>query len=181
MATLVYGMMQSLDGYVAGPPGGPGLPMPGEKLHRYFNERMRAITGSLYGRRMYEVMQYWDEDQPGQDDVGNDFAAAWRSKPKWVVSRTLTSVGPKATLVKGDLETVVRALKAEQPGVMEVAGPMLAAALDALGLIDEYQIYIQPVVLGAGKPFFSGPRPPLRLADSQQVDGDTVRLCYVPA
>ena len=132
MAKLVFGMMQSIDGYVAGAEGAPGLPMPDEGLHRHFNDHMREVAGSLYGRRMYELMRYWDEDQPGQDEVGRDFAAAWRAKPKWVVSRTLQSVGPNATLVKEDLEEFVRALKAEHEGEIDVAGPELVGSLAEL-------------------------------------------------
>lgn len=181
MAKLIFGLMQSLDGYVAGPEGGPGLPMPGEVLHRHFNDHVRGIAGSLYGRRMYEIMRYWDEDQPGQDEVGRDFASAWRAQPKWVVSRSLESVGPNATLVNDDLEGFVRALKAEHQGEIDVAGPELAGRLTELGLIDEYQLYLCPVVLGSGKPFFSGPRPPLRLVSSEQIGEETIRLTYVPA
>ncbi|MER8404306.1 dihydrofolate reductase family protein [Mesorhizobium sp. M0959] len=181
MAKLVFGMMQSLDGYVAGAEGGPGLPMPGEALHRHFNAHVRGIAGSLYGRRMYEVMRYWDEDQPGQDQVGRDFAAAWRAQPKWVVSRTLKSVGPNATLVDDDLKGFVRALKAEHEGEIEVAGPELAGSLTELGLIDEYRLYFRPIVLGRGKPFFAGPRPPLRLVASDRVGEDAIRVTYVPA
>ncbi|HVG48941.1 MAG TPA: hypothetical protein VM899_12515, partial [Rubellimicrobium sp.] len=79
MAKLVFGMMQSLDGYVAGPEGGPELPPPGEALHRHFNDHVRGLAGCLYGRRIYELMRYWDEDQPGQDEVGLDCGAAWRT------------------------------------------------------------------------------------------------------
>jgi dihydrofolate reductase len=181
MAKLMFGMMQSLDGYVAGAEGGPGLPMPGEVLSRHFNAQMRGITGSLYGRRMYEIMRYWDEDQPEQDEAAREFAAAWRAKPKWVVSGTLKSVGPNATLVDDDLEGFVRRLKAEHEGEIEVAGPELAGSLTELGLIDEYQLYLCPVVLGRGKPFFSGPRPPLRLVSSEHIGEDTISLTYVPA
>ncbi len=180
MAKLVFGMMQSLDGYVSGPVGGPGLPMPDEALHSHFSAVLRGITGSLYGRRMYDLMQYWDGAEAEQDEAGREFAAAWRPKPKWVVSRTLESVGPNATLVKADLEGFVRKLKAEHAGEIEVAGPELAASLTALGLIDEYQLYLCPVVLGGGTPFFKGPRPPLRLKDSERIGADTVRLTYVP-
>lgn len=180
MARLVYAMMQSLDGYVAGPEGGNGLPEPGETLHRHFNDHMRRVTGSLYGRRIYEIMRYWEEDQPDWIDVYTDFASAWREKPKWVVSRTLKSVGPNATLVEGDLETFVRALKAEQAGEIEVAGPELAGSLTALGLIDEYRLYFLPAVLGGGKPYFAGPRPPLRFTGSEQIDDGTMMLRYVP-
>ena len=180
MARLVFGLMQSLDGYVSGPEGGPGLPMPDDVLTAHFSDQLRRTTGSLYGRRMYEIMRYWDQDEAEQEEAGREFALAWRSKPKWVVSRTLKSVGANATLVDGDLETFVRALKAEQEGVIEVAGPELAGNLAKLGLLDEYQLYLCPVVLGSGKPFFTGPRPPLRLVASEQI-GDTMRLTYATA
>ncbi len=181
MARLVFGMMQSLDGYVSGVEGGPGLPMPDEVLHRHFNDHTRQISGSLYGRRMYEIMTYWDEDEPGQDAVGLDFAAAWRAQPKWVVSRTLKSVGPNATLLSGDLEAAVTVLKAEHDGDIDVAGPELAGSLAVLGLIDEYQLYLSPVVLGGGKPFFAGARTPLKLVSSEKIGAETMKLTYVPA
>jgi dihydrofolate reductase len=119
MGKLVFGMMQSLDGYVAGVAGGPGsdgyvaglasgreLPPPGVSLGRHFNDQFRGVAGCLFGRRMYEVMRYWDEDQPEWDVADHDFAAAWRAKPKWVVSRSLKSVGANATLVAGDVEAL---------------------------------------------------------------------------
>ena len=181
MGRLVFGMMQSLDGYVAGAEGGVEMPAPGPELHRHFNDHVRGLAASLYGRRMYEVMRYWDEDQPDWDAVDHDFAAAWRAQPKWVVSRTLKSVGPNATLVAGDLEGIVRRLKAEVEGEIDVAGPELAGGLTDLGLIDEYRLYFRPFVLGRGKPYFAGPRPPLRLIASEQTGEDAVRLTYVPS
>lgn len=180
MAKLVFGMMQSLDGYVAGVEGQPGLPMPDDALHLHFSAQLSGFSGSLLGRRMYEIMRYWDGEEAEEDEVGLAFATAWRAKPKWVVSRTLKSIGPNATLVSGDLETAIKALKAEQSGIIDVAGPELAGSLSELGLIDEYQLYLRPVVLGRGKPFFHGARPPLRLEASEQI-GDTMRLTYVPA
>lgn len=176
MGKLVFGMMQSLDGYVAGAPGGPQLPGPGEQLHRHFNDYVRASAGLIYGRRMYEVMRYWDDDQPDWDTVARDFAAAWRAKPKWVMSRTLASVGPNATLVRDGAGAFARGLKAKLDGEIGVAGPELAGSLTALGLIDEYHLYFLPFVLGAGKPYFSGPRPPLRLVRAESVGEDAVRL-----
>jgi dihydrofolate reductase len=98
-----------------------------------------------------------------------------------VVSRTLESVGPNATLIGKDLEGAIRALKAERDGEVEVAGPDLAHSLTALGLIDEYRIYLHPVVLGGGKPYFAGPRPPLRLVAHDRIGEDVIRLRYVPA
>jgi dihydrofolate reductase len=176
MAKLVFGMNQSLDGYVDHTAFGPS-----PALFRHFIEETRGQAGSVYGRTMYEVMRYWDDDQPEWDAAERDFAAAWRRHPKWVVSRSLKSVGPNATLVDGDLERAIRALKAERDGEIEVAGPALAHSLTELGLIDEYRIYLHPVVLGRGKPYFAGPRPPLRLVSNDRVDQDVIRLSYVPA
>jgi dihydrofolate reductase len=176
MAKLVFGMNQSLDGYVDFMAFAPS-----PKLYRHFIELTRNQTGSLYGRGLYEIMSYFDQDQDGWGDAERDFAAAWRNSPKWVVSRTLKSVGPNATLIEGDLETAIRKLKAEHDGVIEAGGPVLAKSLTDLGLIDEYHIYLHPVVLGSGAPFFAGPRPPLRLASSEQVDESVLRLTYVPA
>jgi dihydrofolate reductase len=181
MGKLVFGMMQSLDGYVAGGAGGPELPAPGVALHRHFNEQVRGLAGSLYGRRMYEVMRHWDDDQPGWDAVKQEFAAAWRAQPKWVASRTLRSVGPNATLVGDDVEAFVRRLKAEVEGEIDVAGPELAGHLTDLGLIDEYRLYLRPFVLGRGKPYFAGAGPPLRLIAMASVGEDAVRLTFVSA
>jgi dihydrofolate reductase len=180
MGKLVFGMMQSLDGYVDGVAGGLEMLAPGPELHRHFNDHVRGLAGSLYGRRMYEVMRYWDEDQPEWDSIEHDFAAAWRAQPKWVVSRTLKSVGPNATLAPDNLETFVRSLKADVEGAIDVAGPELAGSLTDLGLIDEYLLYFRPFVLGRGKPYFAGARPPLRLIASDPVAEDAVRLTYVP-
>ena len=176
MAKLVFGMNQSLDGYVDHTAFAPS-----PALFRHFIEEARGQAGSVYGRVMYEVMRYWDDDQPEWGADEQAFAAAWRNQPKWVVSRSLQSVGPNATLVSEDLEGAIRALKAEREGEIEVAGPNLAHSLTELGLVDEYRIYLHPVVVGQGKRFFAGPRPPLRLVASDLVDEDVLRLTYVPA
>ena len=154
---------------------------PGPTLFRHFIEETRRQAGSVYGRQMYEVMRYWDDDHPEWDADERAFAAAWRSHPKWVVSRQLKSVGPNATLVGEDLAGALRELKAERAGEIEVAGPQLAGNLSELGLIDEYRIYLHPVVLGHGKPYFAGPRPPLRLMTNDRIGEDVIRLTYVPA
>ena len=177
MAKLMFGMNQSLDGYV----DHMALPAPTPTLFRHFIEEAQGQAGSVYGRQMYEVMRYWDDDQPEWDTAEREFAAAWRKQPKWVVSRTLKSVGPNATLVDDDLEGTIRKLKAEHDGEIEVAGPDLAQSLTELGLIDEYRIYLHPVVLGHGKPYFAGPRPPLRLVTHDRIGEDVIRLIYVPA
>ena len=177
MAKLVFAMNQSLDGYVDHMKLGPPAPA----LLHYFIEQARGLTGLIYGRGMYEVMRYWDEDLPDWEAHEHDFAAAWRSRPKWVVSRSLKSVGPNATLVADDVEAVMRRLKAELAGEIDVGGPDLARSLTEAGLIDEYRLYLRPVVLGSGKPFFAGPRPPLRLLASDLIAEDVIRLTYVPA
>jgi dihydrofolate reductase len=169
-------MNQSLDGYVDHTAFAPDA-----TLFRHFIEEARQQAGSVYGRRMYEIMRYWDDDQPEWTAEERAFAAAWRKQPKWVVSRTLQSVGPNATLVAGDLEKAIRALKSEHDGEIEVAGPNLAHNLTELGLIDEYRIYLHPVVLGHGAPYFAGPRPRLRLVTHDRIGEDVMRLTYVPA
>ena len=177
MAKLVYGLNQSLDGYVDHLELGPPHPA----LFRHFIEQVRGLTGMVYGRRTYEIMRYWDDDLPDWDAEDREFAAVWRSKRKWVVSRSLKSVGPNATLVGNDFEAVIHRLKAQLDGEIDVAGPDLAGSLTSLGLIDEYRLYLRPIVLGRGTPFFAGPRPPLRLVASDRIGEDVIRLTYVPA
>jgi len=177
MAKLVFALNQSLDGYVDHLEMGP----PDPAVFRHFIEQVRDSAGMVYGRRMYEVMRYWDDDLPDWDAEERDYAMAWRNKPKWVVSRSLKAVGPNATLVEDDIETVIRGLKAQLVGEIEVAGPKLAGSLTDLGLVDEYRLYLHPIVLGHGKPFFVGPRPPLRLVANDRIGKDVIRLTYVPA
>jgi dihydrofolate reductase len=133
MAKLVFGMNQSLDGYVDHMAFSPS-----PTLFRHFIEEAQGQAGSVYGRQMYEVMRYWDDDHPDWVAEEHAFAAAWRKQPKWVVSRSLKSVGPNATLVDDDLEGAIRELKAERDGEIEVAGPGLAQSLTELGLIGSY-------------------------------------------
>jgi dihydrofolate reductase len=175
MAKIVFALNQSLDGFVD-----HMAFMPDPVLFRHFIDDVRSLAGSLYGRRMYEAMRYWDEDHFEWDEPEREYAAAWQSKPKWVVSRTLKSVGPNASLIDGDLEVTLRELKAQYDGEIEVAGPELAHSLTELGLVDEYRLYLHPVVLGHGKPFFAGARPPLRLVASDRIGEQVIRLTYVP-
>jgi dihydrofolate reductase len=176
MAKLVFGMNVSLDGYVDHQEFAPD-----PALFRHWIEHVRDVTGSVYGRGMYEVMRYFDEDHPESTPELHDFAVAWRSQPKWVVSRSLKSVGPNATLVSDDIEAAIRDLKARLAGEIAVSGPDLAQSLTDLGLIDEYRLYFHPVVLGRGKPFFAGRRPKLRLVASDRIGEEAIRLTYVPA
>jgi dihydrofolate reductase len=175
MAKLIFAMNLSLDGYV----DHEGF-APGPALFRHFCEEVRGLAASVYGRGLYETMRYWDEDHPEWGADERDFAEGWRKMPKWVVSRTLESVGPNAILIRDDVGAAIGALKARLEGNIEVGGPELARYLGGLGLIDEYQLYIRPVVLGRGKPFFAGPRPPLRLVAHERIGEDAIRLTYVP-
>jgi dihydrofolate reductase len=176
MAKLVYALNQSLDGYVDHTAFAPE-----PALFGHFIEDVRSLTGTVYGRRMYETMRYWDEDHPEWDEAERDYAEAWRRQPKWVVSRSMKSVGPNATLIANNVEAAIRGLKAQLDGVIEVSGPELAGSLTDLGLVDEYRMYMHPFVLGGGKPYFAGPRPPLRLVASDRLGENTIRLTYVPA
>ena len=124
MAKLVYALNQSLDGYVDHMEFAPD-----PALFRHFIDDVRGLAGSVYGRRMYEVMRYWDEDRSEWSTDQQEFAAAWRRQPKWVVSRSLKSVGPNATLVSDDIEAVIRGLKARLVGEIAVSGPDLARSL----------------------------------------------------
>ncbi|MBB4632317.1 dihydrofolate reductase family protein [Sphingosinicella soli] len=176
MAKLVYALNQSLDGYVDHMAFAPD-----PVLFRHFIDDVRGLAATIYGRRMYETMRYWDEDHSDWDDARRDYAAAWRRLPKWVVSRTLTSVGPNATLVDDAVESAIRMLKDRFDGEIEVAGPELAASLTELRLVDEYRVYVHPVVLGEGKAFFAGSRPSLRLVAHDRIGEHVVRLTYVSA
>ena len=176
MAKLVFGMNLSLDGYVDHDKFAPD-PI----LFSYWTEYVRGLTGSLYGRRLYEIMRYWDQDDPQWSPELQDFAKAWRSQPKWVVSRTLDTIGPNSTLIARDVEGAVRRLKEECAGEIQVGGPVLARSLADLDLMDEYRLYLHPVVLGSGAPFFGGARPTLRLVASDRIGEAVIRLTYVPA
>jgi len=177
VAKLVYGLSQSLDGYVDHMKFGPPPPA----IFRHFIGLVRGATGLIYGRRTYEIMRYWDEDLPDWEADAHEFAVVWRSQPKWVVSHSLKSVGPNSTLVTDDFEKVIRRLKAELAGEILVAGPALAQSLTDAGLVDEYRLYLRPFVLGGGQPFFAGPRPPLHLVANDLIADDMIRLTYVPA
>lgn len=176
MARLVFGMNVSLDGYVDFDKFAPGA-----DLFRHWIDYTRTLAGSLYGRKLYEIMRYWEQDDPNWTLAERDFADAWLNMPIWVASRTLTAVGPTATLLTGDLETAVRKLKNEVDGEIDVGGPVLAQQLGEKGLIDEYRLYLHPVVLGGGDPFFRGPLPRLRLTSSDEVSDGVIRLTYGPA
>lgn len=177
MAKLIFGMNMSLDGYVDYDRFAPD-----PVLFGYFIEQTRNMAGAIYGPRLYELMRYWDGDEWDQEGQAQSdlraFAEAWRAMPKWVVSRSLKGVGPNATLIRDDVEMAIRKLKAEREGEIEVGGPKLAAGLARLGLIDAYRVFLHPVVLGHGEPFFAGVTPKLRLVESERIGGQ-LKLTYV--
>lgn len=175
MAKLVFGMNQSLDGYVDHTAFAPT-----PALFRHFVREAAGQIGSIYGRKMYEIMRYWDDDQPTWSDDEHAFAAGWRKQKKWVVSRSRVDVGPNASAITGDLAAAIRDIKAAHDGEIEIAGPTLADSVTRFGLIDEYRIYLHPEVLGHGTPYFAGPRPRLRLVGHDLIDADIIRLTNAP-
>lgn len=174
MAKLVFGMNVSLDGYVDHDKFAPG-----PALFRHWIQVVGGLAASIYGRRVYDLMQYWDEEQPDWGADEREFAKVWRRHPKYVVSRSLASVGPNASLVPGDAASAIRDLKAGLSGELAISGPQLAAGMR--DLVDEYHLYFRPVVLGQGTPFFAGARPPLTPVSSDRIGEDTIRLIYRPA
>ena len=177
MAKLIFGLSQSLDGYV------DHLKMrPGPALFRHFVEHVRDLSGCVDGRRTYEIMRFWDEEPvrvgARMNRLPCGIGAANRSvgRVAFVEARR-----PNATLLQNDVGTRRRELKARIVGEIDVAGPDLARSLTDLGLVDEYRLYYRPIVFGHGTPFFAGPRPPLRVVASDPIGEDTIRLTYVPA
>jgi dihydrofolate reductase len=157
---VIYSMGVSLDGFIAGPEGEIDWSPPDEELHRFHNQQVRELGAHLCGRRLYEVMRYWDtaeEEKPSAPAYELEFARIWTSLPKIVFSRTLERVEGNARLARGEVAEEVRALKEEPGGDLAVGGAGLAAAVARLGLIDEYRPFVYPVVLGGGTPYL----PPL--------------------
>ncbi len=183
MGKVIYAMLVSLDGYVESTGEDLSWSYPSAELHRHFNEEERKIDTFFYGRRMYETMAaYWPtaDQNPSAPDVEIEYAAIWKAKKKIVFSRTLTQVGWNAQLFRGDIAEEVNKLKAEPGKLMSVGGATLVATFIQLGLVDEYHLYVHPVLLGGGKPMF----PPLRdrinltLGETRTFDSGVVLLKY---
>ena len=159
MRKLIYSMTVSLDGFIADPGGEIDWTAPDDELHRFHNERVRELGAILCGRRLYEVMVYWEtaHENPGIGETELEFARIWQALPKVVFSSTLRSVEGNARLATREVGEEVAALK-EQPGKdLEVGGARLAAACIERDLVDDYRLFVSPVVLGGGTPLF----PPL--------------------
>lgn len=186
MGRLIYSMSVSLDGFVETVDRSLDWITVDEELHQCFNDEARAMGTFLYGRRMYELMTgYWptgDED-PAATPAMREFAVIWRDTPKVVFSRTLERVDWNSRLVRHDAVAEVARLKAEPGFDMDVGGPTIAASLMSAGLIDEYRVFVQPVVLGAGTPFFPSPadRAELRLLETRTFGSGVVLLRYEAA
>lgn len=180
MRTLSYSMGVSLDGYISGPDGEIDWSAPDEELHRFHNEQTRELGAHLLGRRLYEVMLPWETTDEWATDHEREFARIWRELPKVVFSTTLESVQGNATLATGDISEGVARLK-DQPGRdLAVGGAGLASSLDRLGLIDEYRLFVNPVVLGGGTPYFAGGigRHDLELVETRTFGDRVVYLRY---
>jgi dihydrofolate reductase len=156
MRKLIYKMSVSLDGFIAGPHGEIDWSAPDEELHRFHNRQTREMGGHLLGRRLYEEMVYWEtaDQNPSAAEHELEFARIWKKMPKIVFSKTLEKVEGNATLVGDGAAEEVAQLK-ERPGNdLSVGGAGLASTFIKLGLIDEYRLFVSPVVLGGGTPYF---------------------------
>ena len=159
MRKLIYSMTVSLDGYIADPNGEIDWSAPDEELHRFHNQRVKEIGAHLLGRRLYEVMLYWEtaDQNPSAPEYELEFARIWKAIPKIVFSKTLEKVEGNARLVRDDVAGEVARLKQEPGKDLAVGGAGLASTLIDLGLVDEYQVFVSPVVLGGGTPLLPAP------------------------
>jgi dihydrofolate reductase len=165
MRRLIYSMTTSLDGFIAGPGGELDFSVPDAELFRFHTERVAKVGAQLCGRRLYETMLVWEtfDQRDSATELELEFARIWKALPKIVFSRTLTSVEGNARLARDGVAEEVARLKGEPGKDLGVGGAALASGLANLGLIDEYQIFVSPVVLGAGKPLLENVQQPIDL------------------
>jgi dihydrofolate reductase len=182
MRKLIYSMTVSLDGYIADPSGEIDWSAPDEELHRFHNDRVRELGGHLCGRRLYEAMLYWEtaEENPSAGEIELEFARIWKPLPKIVVSRTLERVEGNYTLVSDGVAEEIARLKAEPGKDLGIGGAGLAATAIELGLVDEYQLFVSPIVLGGGTPYFPdlGERIGLELVETRTFASRIVYMRY---
>jgi dihydrofolate reductase len=185
MRKVIYSMGVSLDGFIEGPDGKFDWAAPNPELHRYFNDVERETGAHLYGRRLYEAMRYWEttDANPNSSAIEVEYARLWQRVPTIVFSITLKRVEGNARLVKGDIAAEVARLKAQPGKDMFLGGAGIGATFMRLGLVDEYWLYVFPVVAGGGKPFFPALDAPvkLHLIETRTLPGDVVLLRYQPA
>lgn len=183
MPDVIYSMLVSLDGFIEGPNRELDWHQIDEEFHTRVNDQLRDAGAFLYGRRMYELMaDFWptaDQD-PAAPDYVAEFARIWRAVPKVVFSRTLDRVDWNARIVRDGIADAVADLKGQASGDLWVSGPTIAAAFEELGLIDEYELMVQPVILGRGTPMFapSSRRSEVRLVESRTLGSGVVILRY---
>ena len=185
MARLIYSAIMSLDGYTADADGRFEWATPDEEVHAFVNELERPVGTYLYGRRMYETMRYWETAHTlaGQSPASLDFARIWQAADKIVYSTTLQSADTARTRVERDFDPdQVRKLKEAASRDLTVGGPHLAAQAIAAGLVDEYQLFVVPAVVGGGTRALPGQvRLDLALAQEHRFGSGTVYLRYHPA
>lgn len=173
MARFVCSMNVSLDGYID-----HDRMAPDAEVFRFWIDAVKASPNALYGRKIYQLMTYWQDDEPDWSEAEREFATAWRAQHKWVVSQTLTEPGPNATLISSDVEARIRALKHDLPGQVDVSGTVLVQSLSDWALMDEYRLVYHPVALGQGRPLFLGPRTPMQLTATDRIGANAVCLTY---
>lgn len=182
MSTLIHSMAVSLDGHIEGLDGAGDWAAPDAELHRFHNQQARELGLHILGRRLYEVMTYWEtaeERNPSAPEHEREFARIWKELPKLVYSKTLEAVEGNTRLSHGDPVQEVRELKEGSGADIAVGGAALASTLTADGLIDEYRLFVTPVVLGGGKAFFAGDaRMQLELVETRTFASGVVYLRY---
>ncbi len=182
MRNIIYSMMASLDGFIEGPNRELDWHIIDEELHTFINDQQREFDTYLYGRRLYEVMTYWETADKNLSAPAYEleFARIWQSMPKIVFSKTLEQVQRNARLVKDNIVEEITRLKAQPGKDMNLGGPNLASTFIRLGLIDEYRLYVQPVILGRGTPFFPTLDNPinLQLVETHTFKSGVIYLCY---
>jgi dihydrofolate reductase len=182
MRKIIYSMLVSLDGFIEGPNRELDWHVIDEEFHKFVNDQQSEFDTYLCGRRMYEVMRYWEtaDTNPSSPEYELEFARIWKRTPKIVFSKTLEQVQGNARLVRDNIAAEITKLKAQPGKNMDLGGPNIASTVMKLGLIDEYRLFIQPVILGSGTPFF----PPLdntirlRLVETRTFSSGVVYLRY---
>ncbi len=186
MGRLIYAMNVTLDGFIETPDHSLDWGLVDAEIHQWFNDRMRELSASLYGRKLYEVMSsHWPtaEEDPESPPVEVEFSRIWKATPRFVFSNTLTEVHHNSRLVRGDVADVLADVRREFDGDLEVGSANLAAQFIERGLVDVYQLVVHPVSIGAGTPFFPALPQPLRLhlTEPHRFESGVLALTYVPA